>query len=182
MKNRIHVGDLVSVIDDNIDGRVTRVEGNTVFISTRDGFEMEFQSHELIKTDHTALSYTVPPFQFPDQEKKGIKKSVSSKKNKFQPTMEVDLHIDKLKENTRGMDNYDILNYQIQTAQKQLEFAIRKKIQRLILIHGVGEGVLRTELEFLLNKYEGISYQDADYQKYGSGATEVFISQKAVVP
>lgn len=182
MKNRIQVGDMVSVLDDKIDGRVTRVQGNSVFLITRDGFEMEFQIHELIKTDHAALSYSVPPLPLYEEEKKGKKKTVISKKNKFLTTMEVDLHIEKLLDNTRGMDNYDILNHQIQTAQRQLEFAIRKKIQRLIFIHGVGEGVLRTELEFLLNKYEGISYQDADYQKYGNGATEVFISQKAVVP
>ena len=48
-----------------------------------------------------------------------------------------------------------------------------------MFIHGVGEGVLRTELEFLLGRYPNVAFYDAEYAKYGVGATEVYIYQKA---
>lgn len=48
---------------------------------------------------------------------------------------------------------------------------------KLVFIHGVGEGVLKSELEFLLSKYDGITFKEASYQKYGVGATEVYIKQ-----
>ncbi len=72
------------------------------------------------------------------------------------------------------MSNYDILSLQIDTARRQLEFAIKKNIQRVVFIHGVGEGVLQKELEFLLGRYN-VSVQPASFQKYGFGATEVYI-------
>jgi dsDNA-specific endonuclease/ATPase MutS2 len=70
-----------------------------------------------------------------------------------------------------------MLTLQMDTAKRQLEFAIRKRIQKVVFIHGVGEGVLKTELEYLFGRYNNVKYYDADYQKYGLGATEVYIYQ-----
>ena len=91
--------------------------------------------------------------------------------------MEVDLHIHKLTDSNRRMTNYDILTLQLDTAKRQLEFAMRKRIQKIVFIHGVGEGVLKMELETLFRRYENIKYYDADLQKYGNGATEIYIFQ-----
>ena len=43
----------------------------------------------------------------------------------------------------------------------------------------VGEGVLKSELQALLNKYP-VKHYDASYKKYGLGATEVYIFQNTV--
>ena len=75
------------------------------------------------------------------------------------------------------MSNYDILTLQTDTAKRHLEFAIRNRIPKIVFIHGVGEGVLKAELDFLLGRYDQVFYQQANYQKYGLGATEVFIKQ-----
>jgi CTP:phosphocholine cytidylyltransferase-like protein len=74
------------------------------------------------------------------------------------------------------MSNHEMLNLQMDTAKRQLEFAIRKRIQKVVFIHGVGEGTLKAELEYLFGRYD-VKYYDADYQKYGLGATEVYIYQ-----
>ena len=112
---------------------------------------------------------------------------VSKRKNKWSltkkerniPPMEVDLHIEQLVDSTKNMTNYDMLTLQLETARRQLEFAIAQRIQRVVFIHGVGEGVLRTELEFLLGRYSNVTFYDAEYAKYGIGATEVYIYQNA---
>jgi dsDNA-specific endonuclease/ATPase MutS2 len=93
------------------------------------------------------------------------------------PKMEVDLHIHQLVDSTRGLTNHEMLNIQLETAKRQLEFAIRKGIQKVVFIHGVGEGILKEELNYLFGRYENIKYYDAEYQKYGLGATEVYIYQ-----
>ena len=94
--------------------------------------------------------------------------------------MEVDLHAEKLLKSTKGMDNYDVLSLQLQTAKHKLEYCIAKRISKLVLIHGVGEGVLKTELlYYLLNNYP-VKYYDASYQKvWPVGATEVYVYQNA---
>ena len=90
--------------------------------------------------------------------------------------MEVDLHINKLVKSTRGLDNYDMLNLQLDTAKRKVEFAIQKRISKIVFIHGVGEGVLKSELQSLLNKYP-VKHYDASYKQYGLGATEVYVFQ-----
>ena len=72
-----------------------------------------------------------------------------------------------------------MLNLQLDTAKRQLEFAMIKRIQKVVFIHGVGEGVLKEELKYLFNRYENIKHYDAEYQKYGLGATEVYIFQNS---
>ena len=91
--------------------------------------------------------------------------------------MEVDLHIHQLTNSTKHMSNHDMLTLQLDTAKRQLDFAIRKRIQKVVFIHGVGEGVLKLELEYLFSRYDNVKFYDADYQKYGLGATEVYIYQ-----
>jgi len=176
-------GDKVAVLDDVLEGYVIRAEAGTVYIETTDGFEMEFAEEELVKieTPIEALSEDVD-FEKVLAEKKLPPKPKSQRikpKERNLPPMEVDLHIEKLTRSSRGMSNYDILNLQMETAKRQLEFAISKRIKKIVFIHGVGEGVLKAELDFFLGRYDNLKFYDADYQKYGLGATEVYIFQNA---
>ena len=55
-------------------------------------------------------------------------------------------------------------------------FNKKEQAAPIVFIHGVGEGVLKLELEYVLKRYEDLTYYDADYQKYGFGATEVCLN------
>jgi dsDNA-specific endonuclease/ATPase MutS2 len=176
-------GDKVSVLDEAINGVVLSVQNNEVCIETEDGFMMKFLTKELIKVNNTN-ELNLPNGSFNLNQikiEKEIPKSrsfVKEKKVKGEiPPPEFDLHIEKLVPNYRGMSNYDILTLQSETAKRHIEFAIRNRIPKIVFIHGVGEGILKSELDFLLGRYEMITYQDANYQKYGLGATEVYIKQ-----
>lgn len=176
------IGDKVSVLDDAISGVVTAVKGNEVTVMTTDDFELDFSKQELIVMDGSMSKRELSRMDVSSiiSEKQNQKpgKTVRIKpKERSLPTMEVDLHINQLVPKTRGLDNYDMLTIQMDTAKRQLDFAISKRIQKIVFIHGVGEGVLRSELEFLFNRYENLKFYDADYQKYGRGATEVYIYQ-----
>ena len=39
------------------------------------------------------------------------------------------------------------------------------------------DDVIKEELGYLFRKYDNVKFYDADYQKYGLGATEVYIFQ-----
>lgn len=88
----------------------------------------------------------------------------------------VDLHINELLDNTKGMSNADILNYQIDTFRKAMDENLRNKGTKIVFIHGKGEGVLRQALMKELNyRYKGHDVQDASFREYGYGATQVTI-------
>jgi len=88
---------------------------------------------------------------------------------------EVDLHIEELLNDFRGMTNAEIIQYQLRYFQKELEEAIANHMQRIVFIHGVGNGRLKGEVRRILETYHGVRYHDASYQRYGFGATEVVI-------
>ena len=88
----------------------------------------------------------------------------------------VDLHADQLLETTAGMGTADILNYQLDYFRRILEDNKHNRGRRIVFIHGKGEGVLRhaiiSELRY---RYKNYPYQDASFQEYGYGATQVTI-------
>lgn len=175
-------GDKVLVLDDAISGIVTAVRGETITILTTDDFELDFLRNELIVLDGSLKKSDLSRMDVSAiisekaQKKPGKTQRIKPKERSL-PPMEVDLHINQLVPKTRGLDNYEMLTIQLDTAKRQLDFAISKRIQKIVFIHGVGEGVLRTELEYLFNRYENLKFYDADYKKYGRGATEVYIFQ-----
>ena len=88
----------------------------------------------------------------------------------------IDLHINELLDDTRGMSNADILNYQIDEFRKVMDANLKNHGKKIVFIHGKGEGVLRQALMKELNyRYKGHSVQDASFREYGYGATQVTI-------
>lgn len=90
--------------------------------------------------------------------------------------IEVDLHINALLDNTHGMSNSDMLRYQLDKFNEVMQANLKKPGQRIVFIHGKGEGVLRKALlAELKKKYPQCTSQDASFQEYGFGATLVTI-------
>lgn len=188
VENMLAKGDKVSVLDDNLDGIVLEVKQNgAVTILTNEGFELTFEEKELILIEASGEflhNFSITNFSSVKKEKEVPKprsfvKEKKSKKEDF--VLEIDLHIEKLVPNKRGMSNYDILTLQTETVKRQIDFALRNRIPKIVFIHGVGEGVLKAELDFLLGRYDNLTFQDANYQKYGLGATEVYFIQKKLL-
>ena len=180
------VGDKVLVMDENFSGVVSNILPDKITIETEEGFELDFSPNELLKI-HPKESLNKELFSnqsiktvISEKEEEKKRKNLRVKpKERNQPTMEVDLHIHQLTSNERGMSGHDKLTLQLDTAKRKLEFAMSKNIQKIVLIHGVGQGVLRAELEFMVNRYDNMKWYDANYQKYGLGAMEVYIYQNA---
>ena len=98
------------------------------------------------------------------------------KPQKHNDIIEVDLHINELLDNTTNMTNSEMLDYQLGVFNKTLNEYKDKKGQKIVFIHGKGEGVLRNAiLKELKSKYRNYSYQDASFREYGFGATMVTI-------
>ena len=183
MAQKFEIGDKVAVLDDDISGVVIKVQNNEISVETTDNFVMTFFVNELVKINNSnelsgffstqSLGLVLKDKEEP--KKRSFVKEKRSRKDEF--VLEVDLHIEKLVPSKRGMSNYDILTFQMEHAKHKLDFAIKNRMPKVVFIHGVGEGVLKAELDFMLGRYDTISFQDANYQKYGLGATEVYIKQ-----
>jgi len=175
------IGDFVAVLDDVVKGTITDIDETYIFIKDETEMVFRYLPSELVKVDTNQYDLTkysdINNHYLQDKISEKPKKRVSKfSKTKNEIVFEVDLHINQLVKSTNRLDNYDMLTIQLETAKSKLEYAIQKRISKIIFIHGVGEGVLKSELEYLFKKYP-VKYYDASYQKYGLGATEVYIFQ-----
>lgn len=94
------------------------------------------------------------------------------------PRLEVDLHIENLADNLKGMTNYEMLSMQLNAFEDALDNAIRHHQQSLIVIHGVGKGKLKEEIHKLLKLVPEVDFFQSEWSpRYGYGATEVFFRQ-----
>jgi hypothetical protein len=101
---------------------------------------------------------------------------VPSKKEKAPSVIEVDLHINQLLDTTAGLSNTELLNIQLDKFRQVMEENKRERGQKIVFIHGKGEGILRNAiLAELKNKYKRFPAQDASFSEYGFGATMVTI-------
>ena len=178
----LKLGDKVYSLDANFSGHITKIDGSQINIKTEDGFEMKFDISELIKVDDelfnsypiSKLNYKEIQFQNTDEKKKNKFKINKHRKD----ITVVDLHIDKLISFQRNLKKYEILSFQLKIAKKKLDLAILNGTKRIIFIHGIGQGILKFELEKILRLYNNLEFYPANFKEYGYGATEVSILTK----
>jgi len=99
------------------------------------------------------------------------------KKEPVTDTMEVDLHTDELTLHNSQLTPSSIMTLQMSRFHAALEEAVSKKMRRLVIIHGVGQGTLKMEIrKELQEKYPFFIFQDASFREYGFGATMVHLT------
>jgi len=124
--------------------------------------------------------------QLADVSPEEIKKAMYQKEETGRPRIvkqlhvsdiiEVDLHINELLDSTSGLTNTDMIQFQLAKFHAVLEENKNHKGQKIVFIHGKGEGVLRKEIEKQLKtRYKTYYFQDASFREYGFGATLVTI-------
>lgn len=86
----------------------------------------------------------------------------------------IDLHIEKLTDQWQQLNNFEILQLQLQTFEKYYDLAIAHYQPSLIVIHGIGTGRLRNEIHNILkHKIEVNSFTNQYDPRFGYGATEI---------
>lgn len=90
----------------------------------------------------------------------------------------VDLHIHELVDTTAGLDSASMLAIQMDKFREVMKANQKNLGHKIVFIHGKGEGVLRKAiLDELRRRYPRCAVQDASFQEYGFGATQVTIHQ-----
>jgi dsDNA-specific endonuclease/ATPase MutS2 len=128
--------------------------------------DLYFDRPEAAHTDLSKLLF---------QKKANVEPEKRSKPHKINNNayeMEIDLHIEELIDNYKGMSNAEIVIVQLRHFQKALDTAITHHYRSLTVIHGVGNGRLKQEVHAILKSMK-LRFHDASYSKYGFGATEI---------
>ncbi|MGV3630937.1 MAG: Smr/MutS family protein [Bacteroidota bacterium] len=170
------LGEKITFLHDSGFGIVTEIISPTQ-VKVRDdfGFEQVFYTKDLVKI-HGSMEgdYTPVP---KEEEQHKIRSNYSIQKDRSsagaKDYWELDLHIESLTEDHRSLSNFEIMKIQMGEFKRFLSKARANGIQKLVVIHGVGEGVLKNEIRNYLAQQEFLEFYDASYLEYGKGATEI---------
>ena len=91
---------------------------------------------------------------------------------------EVDLHIEALTDHPERLSDIEKHELQKRFFRTCLNHALLNGFKKVVFIHGVGRGVLKTEIHNELDLYDNVQYVDAPASLHGAGATEVYIKTK----
>jgi len=176
IRMELKVNDKVQVVDDTLEGRITEIKNDQIWLEDEDGFLHAYKKEQVVKVTEPL---EVNPIEIDRRAYKKFEvktndvRTTSPKRSKKIP--EIDLHIHELTDSSANMTDFDMLQMQLRTAENRLKKAIENKEKRLVFIHGKGKGRLKKELSLLFSRYNEVSYYDADFREYGFGATEIYI-------
>lgn len=112
------------------------------------------------------------------QDKKPEKRPRQQPKRTKDEPLVIDLHISELVDTTAGMEPQHMLEIQLKKVEEVMK-SLRKPQHvgtKVVFIHGKGEGVLRNAVaNYIQRHYPRAAMQDASFQEYGFGATQVTI-------
>jgi hypothetical protein len=152
-----------------------------------DGFVIVEDEHGFSRT---YPKYKIAAIRVPDEKLNSI---ASIPKNKSTETVPkkvekhnakpviMDLHIHELVDRHEHWTNTEIVNFQMNFLKRELEQLMRRRVKIVHIIHGVGEGVLRTEVRHYLRSFANCEINDLAYTRNGFGATEFIIRYKGNV-
>ena len=187
MESNFKIGDKVRFLNTDGFGVITKIiSKDEVELENEFGFDEVFKVKELV-AERKKEDYQTDNLAFNKQVNSKINSDANSKqsadlKRKFKHLDQygnkdrdiIDLHIENLIDSHRGMSNAQILNIQMVNFRRFLNASINKQHKKIVIIHGVGEGVLRSEIRKELNyNHSHLEYYDASYQEFGMGATEI---------
>ena len=183
---KVLVGHKVKFINEDLTGEIVSVlSDERAVVSCSDGFDHEVSVNEIIVVgEDNEISYKVDEVKFSDKiivspkmnvNNGVLNRYINSSKYNIEGILEVDLHLEELVEFPAKLDDWQRLHTQMQHVKNCLQAAVNKKVKRIVFIHGVGTGVLKTELLNYLSKFDHFIVKDGDFREYGVGAIEVFI-------
>lgn len=164
------VGEKVRILDETGYGIVKEIlNSNLLLVETDYGFEIKKDINQIVKIyseDYSQINEDL------NLTKNSMKLSFTSR-NKSESINEIDLHIHEIIDSERNLTNFEKLQLQISTLDNFVRKMVKKRINSFVVIHGVGEGVLKEEVLSYFRSKRGFFCSSADYRDYGKGATKV---------
>ena len=164
-------GDKVSILNESGFFLFIREQNNRGLIVDEHGFEREIDSRFLVKFNPIPVSQTY----IKQEDEILIKKS----EKLYKSIPEIDLHIEVLLEKSSHLSSHDKFLFQIEIFKKFTNQMLQKRQVKFLVIHGAGEGKLKSEIQFLINNKKGFRIHDEHISrgKVGASRIEIFITE-----
>lgn len=183
---QLKIGDKVTILDEDGEGVVVALLPNQMYSIELDDFPFDFHITQLIQVNdaneltHKANERSFDHLLTDKVYKKEQEVLMHIPVNVFDKVSrmgspEIDLHIHELVDKPKTLNNTEMIEIQVHRLERFIQSCIDQSVSKFVIIHGVGQGVLRTEIRKVLESHGNIEYRDADFREYGAGATQAII-------
>jgi hypothetical protein len=159
------IGDKVSVVDEDLSGVVTSVNGNNVVFKDEYGFTYQYPKEKLVPKI-SEFYENIKIVKKPEP-----KKTVSKKHHKNQ--LVLDLHFENLVKNPHDYDSFERLFIQKEKLMEVISFCRKNNLKRLEIVHGIGDGVLQRMVFDVLESQTNLDFYNKEILHHQSGAVMV---------
>tara|TARA_B100001093_G_scaffold455381_1_gene465436 strand:+ start:13094 stop:13600 length:507 start_codon:yes stop_codon:yes gene_type:complete len=166
---KFKVGDIIIFKHEKKSGTILKIVNDKLIVKSSDGFEEIVSSNEIILYDENTDKVTAYGIDV-DVKDKPINKVKTKKNQRFSKVLKIDLHIELIIDYYKELENYEIVNIQLKKCENEIRKAINTRIEKIIVVHGIGVGRLRKEVHHLLDQYNFRYYLSQD-----GGSTEVIL-------
>jgi hypothetical protein len=164
----------VSILNESGLFRVLRAEGLFLYLEDEHGFERKVSVDFVVRRKQIQVNKV--PF------KDDVPATSSKKSNKNEEIPSIDLHHHELNLDERFLSKHDILTAQTDAFKRFCNQMIQTKVKRFRVVHGIGEGRLKTELRVLVQGQAGLSMHDDQVTRGKVGASLIEIQTSIASP
>jgi hypothetical protein len=164
----------VSILNESGLFRVLRAEGLFLYLEDEHGFERKVSVEFVVRRKQIQVNKV--PF------KDDVSATSSKKSNKNEEIPSIDLHHHELNLDERFLSKHDILTAQTDAFKRFCNQMIQTKVKRFRVVHGIGEGRLKTELRVLVQVQAGLSMHDDQVTRGKVGASLIEIQTSVARP
>lgn len=166
MQNPMKIGDSVSVVNDNLKGKIITIHGKKLTIQDFHGFSYEFLESEVVLEQPEIYN-----------ELKVIKKDLNlrsiSKKHDKKPIV-LDLHFENIGKKNRSYDSFERLFLQKEKLLQTIEYCRANYLKKLEIIHGIGDGVLQQMVHEVLESQTNLEFHNNEILHHQSSTVIVY--------
>lgn len=166
---KFKVGDIIVFKHEKQCGTILKIVNGKLLVKNSDGFEEIVSSNDIILYDENTDKVTAYGIDF-DIKDDQIKKRKTKKNQRFSKVLKIDLHIELIIDYYKELENHEIVNIQLKKCENAIRKAINTRIEKIIIVHGIGVGTLKKEVHQLLDQYNFRYYTSQD-----GGSTEVML-------
>ena len=166
---KFKVGDIIVFKHEKQCGTILKIVNGKLLVKNSDGFEEIVSSNDIILYDENTDKVTAYGIDF-DIKDDQIKKRKTKKNQRFSKVLKIDLHIELIIDYYKELENHEIVNIQLKKCENAIRKAMNTRIEKVIIVHGIGVGTLKKEVHQLLDQYNFRYYTSQD-----GGSTEVML-------
>ncbi|MBL6660202.1 MAG: Smr/MutS family protein [Crocinitomicaceae bacterium] len=168
------IGEVISILNETGRYTVESIAKDFIFVIDEHGFELKIPSDQAVKIHH---------FKTGEVKTKDVDR-IKPKSNKLdaQDIPKLDLHYESFDTSRYEASAHEKFTIQMNTFKRFVNDHLKKKTTRILIIHGVGEGRLKSEILSCLRGRKGYDMNDANYSQRGVGASYIDIKISIAEP